>query len=97
MNNPDPPQNQQPPGTKAGAKDARPDPREMYSEIAAMIGALAKTFAIDEGATAAALESGAMALEFGRDANGNRFVAATFDGKTSRIYQGAIKHDESRS
>ena len=95
MNNPDPPQNQQPPPppSQGGAED----PREMYGEIAALIGALAKTFVIEESAAAAAVESGAMALEFGRDANGNRFVAATFAGRTARVYQGAIKHDDSRA
>ena len=37
MNNPDPPQNQHPPpGEKAGATERR----EMYGEIAALIGAL---------------------------------------------------------
>ena len=88
MNNPDPPQNQQPPpGEKAGATERR----EMYGEIAALIGALAKTFAIEESAAAAAVESGAMTLDFGRDANGNRFVAATFAGRAARVYQGAIK------
>jgi hypothetical protein len=92
MNNPDPPQNQQPPPGAANDARAEKDRREMYAEIAALIGALAKTFAMEESAAAAAVESGAMALEFGRDANGNRFVAANFGGKTARIYQGAIKH-----
>lgn len=69
----------------------------MYAEIAALVGALAKTFGLEEAAAAAAVETGTMTLAFGRDANGNRFVAATFGGKTSRIYQGAIKHDDSPS
>lgn len=65
--------------------------REMYAEIGALLGALAKTFAVKDAA--AAVESGAMVLDFAQDANGNRFVAATFEGKTARIYQGAIKYD----
>jgi hypothetical protein len=84
------PSHPHPPATAPG-KDT--DPREMYSEIAALIAALAKSFAIKDSAAAAAVESGAMALEFARDANGNRYVAATYDGKLARVYQGAIKHD----
>lgn len=79
-----PPQNQQPP-------PASKDRREMYGEIAALVGALAKTFVLEESAAAAAVESGAMTLAFDRDANGNRFVSATFEGRTARVYQGAIK------
>jgi uncharacterized FlgJ-related protein len=70
------------------------DGREMYGEIAALVGALAKSFGIEESAAAAAVESGAMALTFGRDANGNRFVAATYAGRTARVYQGAIKRED---
>lgn len=69
--------------------------REMYAEIAALIGALAKTFAMKDADVATALESGAMALDFAQDANGNRFVAATHAGKTARVYQGAIKREDS--
>ncbi len=72
-----------------------PVQREMYAEIAALIGSLAKTFAIKDSEAAAAVESGAMALDFAADANGNRFVAARYQGKVARIYQGAIKHADS--
>ena len=74
----------QPPG--------RPENREMYGEIAALIGALAKSFGIKDSEVAAAVESGAMALQFGRDDAGNRYVAASYQGRTARVYQGAIKH-----
>jgi hypothetical protein len=70
-----------------------PETREMYTEIAALIAALAKTFAITDADAAAALESGAMALDFAEDANGNRFVNATYAARTGRVYQGAIKRD----
>jgi len=66
----------------------------MYSEIAALIAALAKTFALKDSETAAAIESGEMILDFASDANANRYVAATYAGQTSRIYQGAIKHTD---
>ncbi len=71
-----------------------PEHREMYSEIAALIGSLAKSFAIKDSEAAAAVESGAMALDFGRDANGNRYVTARFQDKTARVYQGAIKRED---
>jgi len=84
----------QPPNTPSQPPGKAPESREMYSEIAALIAALAKTFSLKDSETAAALESGDMTLDFASDANGNRYVAATYDGKTSRIYQGAIKHTE---
>lgn len=66
--------------------------REMYEELNALVGTLAKAFEIDEKQAAAALESGALVLDMGEDDKG-RFIAAQFEGKTSRIYQGAIKHE----
>jgi hypothetical protein len=66
----------------------------MYSEIAALVGSLAKSFALKDAEAAQALESGAMSLEFATDANGNRYVAATYGGKTARVYQGAIKRED---
>jgi len=73
------------------------DPREMYAEISALVGALAKAFGLKDAETTEALESGRMRLNFAADANGNRFVAATCDGKTVRVYQDAIKHAEPRA
>ena len=70
------------------------DPREMYAEISASVGALAKAFGLKDAETTEALESGRMRLNFAADANGNRFVAAIFDGKTARVYQDAIKRTE---
>ncbi len=68
------------------------EPREMYSEIAALIGSLAKSFGISDAGAAQAVESGEIALAFGRDDSGNSFVTATYGDKTARIYKGAIKH-----
>jgi len=79
----------QPPDSKT-----KPENREMYAEIAALVGAVAKAFAIPEAEATAALENGTVTLDFGRDANGNRYVAATRSGQTVRLYQGAIKHSE---
>ncbi len=66
--------------------------REMFSEIGALIGAIAQAFSITEADAIAAVEQSRLGMEFGRDANGNPFVTATLDGRTARIYQGAIKH-----
>ena len=79
----------QPPDQQAPPKN---EPREMYSEISALVGTLAKTFGLKDSDAAAAVESGDMTLAFSRDANGNRFVAASYGGKTARLYQGAVKH-----
>lgn len=70
-----------------------PENREMYSEIAALVASLGKAFGCAESEIISALEKNAVALDFGRDENGNRFVLATFAGKTARLYQGAIKQE----
>lgn len=67
--------------------------REMYSEIGALIGAIAQAFSITEAEAIAAAEQNRLSMAFGRDANGNPFVTATLDGTSARIYQGAIKRD----
>ncbi len=71
---------------------AQPDTREMYGEIATLIGTLAKAFILSESVTIAALERGEITIDFGEDHNGNRFIAAGYQGKVARLYQGAIKH-----
>jgi hypothetical protein len=76
--------------------DSKPPPsdrREMYTEIAALVGAIGKALEMKDADVSQALERGAMTVEFGADSNGNRFVAVTFEGKTARIYQGAIKRE----
>jgi len=65
----------------------------MYQEIAALVAALGKAFALPESDVISGLETNAIGLEFGRDANGNRFVLATLAGKTARVYHGAIKQE----
>lgn len=73
--------------------DAPLENREMYKEIAALVAAIGKAFGRPESDIIAALEKNAVGIEFSRDENGNRFVLATLDGKTARIYQGAIKQE----
>lgn len=67
--------------------------REMYDEVNALVGAIAKAFDLQGEATAKALEDGSMSLVFGQDEAGNRFVEASHAGRSARIYQGAIKHE----
>ncbi|WP_142850566.1 hypothetical protein [Telmatospirillum sp. J64-1] len=68
------------------------DQREMYQEINALIGSIAKALNLPEADVVAALEKGEITLDFGEDENNHRFVAVTHDGRQSRIYQGAIRH-----
>lgn len=70
-----------------------PDTREMHKEIAALVAALAKAFAMPEAEVVRALERNAFALDFREDANGNRFVLARHGDKSARIYPGAIKQE----
>jgi hypothetical protein len=73
---------------------AQPETREMYGEIATLIGSLAKALGITDAEVIAGVERGEVVMQFGRDENGNRFVAATHRGQTARVYQGAIRHPE---
>jgi len=70
-----------------------PDTREMYEEIAALVAAIGKAFARPESEIIAALDRNAIGLDFSRDENGNRFVLATLEGRSVRVYQGAIKQE----
>jgi hypothetical protein len=65
---------------------------EMQPEISALIGSIAKAFAMPESEAVEAVEQGAVTMDFSQDDNGNRFIAATYDNQTARIYQGAIKY-----
>ncbi len=72
----------------------KPDSREMYGEIANLIGSLAKALAMTDAEVIGAVERGEVTVDFGQDPNGNRFVAVTYGERKIRIYQGAIQHDE---
>ena len=72
-------------------QDDTPSHLEMHAEISALIGAIAKAFAMTESQAIRAAEQNAMEMDFQHDSNGNRFVAVTYEGRTARIYQGAIK------
>jgi hypothetical protein len=66
--------------------------REMYSEVNALVGAIAKALELTNEATVKALEDQSLSLLFGEDEEGQRFVEASHEGRSARIYQGAIHH-----
>ena len=72
---------------------ARPESREMFTEITSLMAALAKALGLTEAETATAVEQGQVTLNLAKDANGNPYIAATRDGVTARVYQGAIKRE----
>ncbi len=75
------------------ANDSKTGEREMFDEIAALMGGIAKAFELDESQTITALEEGVIEMVFETDANGNPFVLATYGEKTARLYAGAIKQE----
>jgi hypothetical protein len=68
------------------------DSREMYSEINALVGAIAKAFEIEAEAVVRAIETGQIGMAMETDANGQPYVAASYQGKAVKVYQGAIKY-----
>jgi hypothetical protein len=67
--------------------------REMFEEIGALMGGIAKAFELDESQTITAVEKGTIEMSFETDANGNPFVLATYGDKSARLYAGAIKQE----
>lgn len=70
--------------------------REMYDEINALLGAVAKALDVSEMDVVTAIEQGRLALEMKTDAEGRNFVAAECDGKSAHIYAGAIFRPDDR-
>ena len=68
---------------------------EMFDEIAALMGGIAKAFDLDEQQTISAVEQGVITMTFDTDANGNPFVLAKYGDKAARLYAGAIKQEAS--
>lgn len=69
------------------------DNREMYNEINALVGSLAKAFEIDDKLVVEELEAGRIRLDMAADDNGNRYISATRGDRTAKLYQGAIQYD----
>ncbi len=72
------------------------DDREMFEEINALIGAVAKAFDVDPLEVVADIDQGRLALEMVTDDQGRNCVEVTRDGRTARIYQGAIFRPDDR-
>ncbi|CAA7612346.1 conserved hypothetical protein [Candidatus Terasakiella magnetica] len=66
------------------------DDREMFNEINALIGSVAKALDIGEGEVIAAIEQGDLGMELIADDEGRKCVEVTHGGRTVRVYQGAI-------
>jgi len=64
--------------------------REMFEEIAALIGSIAKAFDLSDTDVVAAIEQGGLGMEMITDDEGRNCVEATHDGRVARIYPGAI-------
>jgi hypothetical protein len=65
---------------------------EMFNEINTLISNAAKALGEKEDIIAKAAEKGELAIELAEDETGNRYLAVTYNGKTGRLYQGAIKY-----
>ncbi|CAA7619425.1 hypothetical protein [Magnetospirillum sp. SS-4] len=72
------------------------DNREMFEEINALIGAVAKAFNIEALDVVADLDQGRLALEMVTDDQGRNCVEVTRDGRVARIYPGAIFRPDDR-
>lgn len=64
--------------------------REMYDEINALVGAVAKALDVSETEVVTAIEQGRLGMEMLTDGDGRNFLEVTSEGRTARIYQGAI-------
>jgi hypothetical protein len=68
--------------------------REMYDEINALIGAVAKAFDVSETEVITAIEQGRLGMEMTVDDEGRNYLAASLDERTAHIYQGAVFRPE---
>lgn len=64
--------------------------REMYDEINALVGAVAKALDTSETEVVTAIEQGRLGMEMLADGEGRNYVSVTFDDRAVRVYLGAI-------
>jgi hypothetical protein len=64
--------------------------REMYEEINALVGAVAKALDTSEIEVITAIEQGRLGMELLSDDEGRNYIAVQFDGRNVRVYPGAI-------
>ncbi|MBF0305829.1 MAG: hypothetical protein HQL41_09310 [Alphaproteobacteria bacterium] len=66
----------------------------MRDEMEALVASIAKALEMPDADAAKAIEDGRVALEMLSDENGRNYVRVTHQGKSARIYQGAILHGD---
>lgn len=64
--------------------------REMFNEINALVGTVAKALDTSEIEVITAIEQGRLGMEMLSDDDGQNYIAVSFDERVVRIYQGAI-------
>jgi len=64
----------------------------MYREVNALVGAVAVALKIETEQVVRAIECGAVAMDLQADERGEHFIAVSYQGKTARIYHGAVHH-----
>lgn len=64
--------------------------REMYDEINALVGTVAKALDTSEMEVITAIEQGRLGMEMCSDADGRNYLQVSFDDRNVRVYQGAI-------
>lgn len=77
-------------------KRAVMESREMYDEINALIGAVAKALDTSEMEVITAIEQGRLSMEMLADDEGRNYVQVAFDDRNVRVYQGAIFREGDR-
>ncbi len=68
--------------------------KEMYDEIATLLGLIGKALEVPDDQVATAVEEGRITLDTGVDERGERYVRASCVGRAARIYDGAILYEE---
>ncbi len=64
--------------------------REMYSEINALVGTVAKAFSVGEMEVVTAIEQGRLAMEMMTDEQGQNFLSVSYEDRKAQLYPGAI-------
>lgn len=68
--------------------------REMYDQIATLLGIIAKALDAPEAEVAKAVEEGRIVIAMAADDDGRRYVRAAWAGRAVRIYDGAVFYED---
>ena len=78
----------------APAPDTNSGEREMFDEINALIGSVAKALEISEGEVVSSIEQGSLGMEMLADEDGAHFLRVEYGAKRADIRQGVfLRHD----